>query len=170
MAPVYNGIRVFNAKGFSLIELVVTMVVIGISLSAILSVLTPGLSRSADPIWQARGVELIEAYLDEIKAMRFDENTPIGGGFVDACDLTAEGESRNQFDDVGDYNGLNDSPPQLLIGTLGADYSGFQIQVTVSCVGTNFGFPSDNYAKRINVTLTGPSGEQLQMAMHKGNF
>lgn len=167
MEPAYKqGLQ----QGVTLIELIITLVVVGIALSAVVSVLTPSFSRSSDPIWQARAVELIEAYLDEIQAMRFNETSPIGGGFDNACDTTAEEASRNQFDDVGDYNGVNDSPPELLLGALGADYTGFRAEITVNCVGSSFGFPSDNYIKRISIQITGPTGAVLQMAMHKGNF
>lgn len=167
MEPAYNK---WLQKGVTLIELIITLVVIGIALSAVVSVLTPNFSRSSDPIWQARAVELIEAYSDEIQAMRFNEASPIGGGFDNNCDTTAEETDRNQFDDVGDYNSVNDSPPELLLGTLGAGYNGFRTEITVNCVGVSFGFPSDNYIKRISIQITGPTGAVLQMAMHKGNF
>ena len=77
-----------QSSGFSLIELVISMVVIGIALAALSSQLFRGAGHSADSLWQAKASLLAQAYLDEILAMRYQENSPYrrrGGGPL--CDI-----------------------------------------------------------------------------------
>ena len=52
--------------GFSLIELVLFIVIVGVSLGGIILAVNQSVSRSADPMIAIRAVELGQAYLDEI--------------------------------------------------------------------------------------------------------
>ena len=70
-------------QGFSLIETVIFIVVVGIGLTGILGLLVQNTQSSADPFIRERAVAIAHAYMDEIMGKRFDENTPIGGGCVE---------------------------------------------------------------------------------------
>lgn len=162
-------------KGVTLIELVITIVVIGIALSALVSSLSQGISRSATPLWEGKALELQQAYLDEILAMAFDDATPVGGGEVLAasnpCSLSNEGQLRINYDDVDDYNALNDAPPVLIDSSIDmSEYSQYQVSAAVSCAGTEVGLSTDRLAKRITITVTAPSGEARTVSVYKGNF
>lgn len=164
-----------SQQGVTLIELVITIVVIGIALSALVSALSQGISRSATPLWEGKALELQQAYLDEILAMSFDDGTPVGGGEILAaaspCTLGTEGQTRINFDDVDDYNGLNDTPPVLIDTSIDmSDYSQYQVTATVSCAGTEVGLSSDRMAKRITLTVVAPSGESRSVSVYKGNY
>lgn len=167
---VYNYMR--SHQGVTLIELIITIVILGITLASIMSILSSGFSRSADPLWQSKAVELMQAYMDEIIAMRFDGTTPLGGGAIAGpCTISSDGQARTAFDDVDDYNGLDEQPPMLISGvTLNQYYSDYRVQINVACAGTEVGLPSNDFAKRITITVTGPSSDQLQLAAYKGNF
>lgn len=161
-----------SQKGVTLIEMVITIVILGIALSALISSLSSGISQSATPLWESRSLELTQAYLDEILAMKFDGAQPIGGGVVSGvCAISTDGQSRANFDDVDDYDGLNDSPPQLIETSLDmSTYSDFSVLVSVSCSGTELNLSDDAFAKRIVVTVNVPGGQSRSVAVYKGNF
>jgi len=159
-------------KGVTLIEMVITIVVLGIALSALISSLSSGISQSATPLWESRSLELTQAYLDEILAMKFDGTQPLGGGVVaGACSISSDGQTRVNYDDVDDYDGLNDSPPQLIETSLDmSSYTDFSVLVSVTCSGTELALSDDAYAKRIVVTVNVPGGQTRSVAVYKGNF
>lgn len=159
------------ALGMTLIEMVITIVVLGVAMSALISALASGISRSATPLWEGKALELSQAYLDEILAMRFDEAQPVGGGSVSGCSISSDGQSRSHFNDVDDYHGLTDAPPQLVETAIDmSEYAAYQVTVNVTCAGTEVGFSSDLYAKRITVTVTVPGGSARTLSAYKGNF
>lgn len=162
-------------RGVTLVELIITIVIIGIAMSALVSALTTGISRSAQPMLEGKALELSQAYLDEIQAMRFDDQSPIGGGSVLAasspCTISNESQARTVFDDVDDYHGVNDSPPVLIESSIDMSaYANYQVTISVACAGTELGLSANDLAKRINVTVVLPSGESRDVAIYKGNF
>lgn len=161
--------------GVTLIELVITIVILGIALGALVSALSTGISQSATPMWEGKALEISQAYLDEILAMSFDDATPVGGGEVlgaaNPCTISNEGQSRAQFDDVDDYHGLSDSPPSLIETSIDmSSYNNYRVEVAVACAGTELGYSNNRFAKRIQVTVTVPGGESRTVAVYKGNF
>ncbi len=172
---------VCKQSGLTLIELVITIVVLGIALSALVSALTTGIGRSAQPMWEGKALELSQAYLDEILAKKFDDQSPLGGGqvlsAVSPCTASNEGQARVLFDDVDDYHGVSDAPPVLTDSTVNmARYSNYQVDIAVVCAGTELGTANgslltDNIlAKRITVSISVPSGEVRNVTVYKGNF
>ncbi len=168
-------------RGLTLIELVITIVVLGIALSALVSALTTGIGRSAQPMWEGKALELTQAYLDEILAKSFDDQTPLGGGQVlvaaDPCTASNEGQARLLFDDVDDYHGVTDAPPVLTDTSVDMSrYANYQVDITVVCAGTQLGstnanlFTDNTLAKRITVSVSVPSGEVRNVSVYKGNF
>jgi MSHA pilin protein MshD len=84
--------------GMTLIEVVISIVIIAIAVSAILGVLATNVQRSADAMVVSQGVTIATAYLEEISLKSFGD--PDG----------ADGEAgRANFDDVDDYDGLFDT-------------------------------------------------------------
>lgn len=141
--------------GITLVELIVTIVILGIALVAVSLALSSGLSRSADTLLEIRAVALGQAYLDEILGKRFDERSSNGGvppcrdpaiapGVIRDCTLEAnfgseglEGTDRSRFDDVDDYHGLDEGSGGLTPNLLDADglprsgYDNFRAKVDV---------------------------------------
>ena len=162
-------------KGVTLVELVITIVVMGIALSALVSALSTGIGRGAQPLWEGKALELSQAYLDEIQAMAFDDQTPVGGGAVLAgvspCTLENEGQSRDDYDDVDDYHNVIDKPPVLIDSSINMNaYANYQVDIQVICAGTELGLSNDNLLKRITVKVSVPSGEVRSVVFYKGNF
>ena len=160
-------------KGFSLIELVITIVVLGIALAALSSSVFNAVGKNADPLWQTKATHLSQAYLDEILAMKYQEDSPVGGGSVGGCSSALgpdSGESsRDLYNDVDDYNGLTETARFLdQTSGLASTYSGYQVSVAVTCVDAQ-GNTSNN-SKLIQLTITSPTNEALVFSAYRADL
>lgn len=139
-------------KGVSLIELIVFIIVVGIASSALFATYSYSMMRNTDPLIQVRALELAQARLDEILALKYDENTPTGGipacgsGGVPVCNNTTD-SNRN---DVDDFHNVSDTP-----------YTGYTRTVTVVTA---------NNLKLITVTVAAPKSLSTTLAAYKANF
>lgn len=157
-------------QGLTLVELVISIVVISIALTALLSSFSGSVGRSANPMLQNKASLLAQAYLDEILAMRFQENSPLAGGAVPGCSVNGSeaGESgRELFDDVDDYHGLSQQAA-FLDGTVAENYSGYQVAVSVSCQDQSGA--ATTASKLIVLTISAPAGQVLRFSALRGNF
>ncbi len=164
-----------RARGVTLVELLTTIVIIGIALAAVTSSVTQSVRRSADPLIQHKMILLGQAYADEILGKRFSESTPIGGipavTGAAACTIGSEaGEARALFDDVDDYDGLVESPPQLQSGAALNGYNDFSASVSVSCAGTALGLGNDYDAKVIDISISSADGRSTAFRVYRGNY
>jgi prepilin-type N-terminal cleavage/methylation domain len=124
-----------SQRGVTLIELVISMVIIGIAVVGILKVMEVTTRHSADPMIQHQAVAVAEAYLEEILTKSYSVQPGSG--------------SRDNFDDVADYDGLTDSPP--------TDQNGNAIGLIGYTVTVDVGAPAaldGVMARRIDVTVT----------------
>jgi MSHA pilin protein MshD len=96
-----QGLFVLNnaAKqtGATLIELILSIVIISTALAGILGLVNLTVLHSADPLVQHQAIAIAESYLEEITALPVVD--PNG---------TNTGETRVNFDNIDDYDGLND--------------------------------------------------------------
>jgi len=67
-----------STAGFTLVELVLTIVILGFSLS-ILFPFFSAITHSPDPVLREKAVALAQAMMDEITAKKWDEKSPNGG-------------------------------------------------------------------------------------------
>ncbi|RMF14050.1 MAG: type II secretion system protein, partial [Gammaproteobacteria bacterium] len=51
-----------------------------------------------------------------------------------------------------------------------SSYTGYRVQVSVVCAGTEVGGANNNAAKRIDVTVTAPGEAPLLFSQYRGNF
>ena len=170
-----------SQRGFTLIELIVAMVALAIVLAALATLVYPTMKRNPEALIQIRAVELGQAYLDEILTKRYDEISQQGG--VRPCSaanpglpncsavLGPEEGSRASYDDVDDYNGLNESPPRDALDNARSTYGNYRVQVAVSYAGTDLpGTGGAEDAKRITVTVSSPLGDDFVFAAYRLNF
>lgn len=129
---IFSCENVQGKRGFTLIELVITIVILSFTL-ALLVPFFQAIERSSDPIVRERTVALGQALMDEVLSRRWDENTPVGGGpicsgeggtgrgatvYGTALDCTNPGgliasavgddgaASRMEYNDIDDYNSM----------------------------------------------------------------
>ena len=166
-----------HQRGVTLVELVMTIVIIGVAIAGVVGAFSLITGRSADPLNQTRAAALAQLYMDEILARNYDESSKVGGGRVDATDVDcgspgADGETRAGYDDVDDYNVINNEAPQDGKGNPLPGYENFRVSVTVSCAGGDIAEMSlaTSDAKRIDITITDPSSATYQFSAYRGNF
>jgi len=112
-----------KTTGVTLIEMVIFIVIVGIAVTAVMSVFISVGRSGADPMVRIRGIELGQAVLEEIMLKAYDNSTPAGGGCVQfssasrcsggpsataqsAAAFGNDSESRDTFNDVDDYHDI----------------------------------------------------------------
>jgi MSHA pilin protein MshD len=154
-------------RGFTLIELIAFIVVIGLSLTTIGSVFQHSVIRIQDPLINSHLLSMAQSQLDEVLSRKFDENTPTGGvpvcGSGDPCagiglDLGEDLSAIATLDDVDDFHLYQDIPAV-----------GYTREVSVVSAGIDFGVDNEQ-AKRITVTVTSPQGIAMSLASYRFNF
>jgi len=130
--------------GVNLIELILAIVIIAIACTGVLLVFAQTVRFSADPMIQTQALAIGEAYLDEILARPLCD-PPDTTGCSTETGASEEGSpsaaaNRPLLDDVQDYDGLSNTPPQAQDGTVAdfapvdgtADLAGYQVDVDVT--------------------------------------
>lgn len=143
-------------SGVSLIEMVVFIVVVSIALLALVGVYRQATITNVDPIVRTQALEAAQSKLDEILALKYDEQTPTGG--IPACSSAQAGSvpcgniTEDDYDDVDDYNARTE---------LNTPKPGYTRSVSVR---TNTGI------KVITVSVTTPTGETILLSAERANF
>ena len=129
--------------GVTLVELVISIVIISIALTGIFSVINLTVSHSADPVVEYEAIAIAESYLEEILLHAYsDPNNP-----------SVVKTHRDLYDNVDDYNGLNNLGVSDSQGDLLVNLSSYNVSVTVVTANPDLsGVP----AKVITVTVTEP--------------
>jgi type II secretory pathway pseudopilin PulG len=68
--------------GFSLIEIVIFIVVVGVAVAGITLQFTQNVKNSATPLLRQKAIAIANAYLDEMLHKKWDENSPSSGGCI----------------------------------------------------------------------------------------
>lgn len=151
-------IRQIRQCGITLVELVVSIVVISVGLAGILLVMERNTAASADPIIQHQAVAIAEAYLEEILAKDFvdPDGTNSPGGVP---------ETRATFDNVEDYDGLTDNGARDQddnpIAGLGQYVVGMQVE-NASLNGA--------VALLVTVTVAPPGGADVSLSGYRTDY
>ena len=173
-----------RAKGFTLVEIIVGIVVLAISFSLFTAILFPLAEDGAEQVHQIKAAELGQSLLNEITTKAYDENSDMDNGIMRCGDngynpcstsLGSDSENRNQYDDVDDYHGLH-----VLANSLGQtaaiqeNYLGYRVSVAViwdsNYDGVSTGIDNNYTAKLITVTVTTPQNFDFVFSSYRVNF
>jgi MSHA pilin protein MshD len=144
-----------RARGLSLVELIVAISIVAIGVTAVLGAHAAIATRSADAMVRQQAVAIAESYLEEILLKPFAD--PDG----------VEGETaRSGWDDVDDYNGLDDNGIRDQNGTPIAALSAYRATVTVQSTSALTGIAS-TAARRVDVTVTGPQNVRVTLTGYR---
>ncbi|GLX77862.1 MSHA biogenesis protein MshD [Thalassotalea insulae] len=181
-----------NAKGFTLVETIVGIVVLAISFSILTTLIYPLVGQSADQLHQIRAAELGQSILNEIQNKAFDEHSDMAGG-VNRCGEDYDGNpgfseeekctlntalgheegKRDDFDDVDDYHNTDLT---YFSEDMQKKYSGYSVTISVCNDGNYDGECSEpssvdiSTAKLIKVTITTPTGFDIVFSTYRANF
>ena len=163
VAPRAQRASAHAQRGMTLIELVMTIVILGIAAAALFSAMAAITGRSADPMLRQQSLAIAEAYLEEITLQAFPAST--------TCAASNNGAGRSSFDDVCDYNGLTYAGAQpfaprsaLSIAPL-AGLEAYQVKVDVRSQALN-----GVAAMRVTVTVTDIIGQALTLDGYRANY
>lgn len=138
--------------GVTLVELILSMVIISIALAGIFSVINLTVSHSADPLVQHQAVAIAESYLEEILPRNY---------------AGAASGSRADFDDVDDYNNLTDNGVHDQNGATVAGLAQYTVTVSVAAPAT---LADGVNAKKITVSVSGPGVAGLSLIGYKADY
>jgi MSHA pilin protein MshD len=135
--------RVRPALGVSLVELIISIAIIGTGVAGILAVMDLTTRRSADPMAVQQAQLIAEGYLEEILLKKFyDPDTET------VC--PAPEGSRANYDNVCDYHNLNDNTgARNQFGTVVTDLELYNVTVTVTSAGVTLGSINNTGATRV---------------------
>lgn len=152
--------------GLTLIELVISIAVIAIAVTGTLLAISRTVRASADPMVQRQASAIAEAYLEEILAKPYyDETLGAAGG---AC--PADGGTRATWNNVCDYHGLDDAGARDQFGVAVAGLSAYRVRVTVDSATAALGALSGpSNVLRVDVRVTHPLPVDLLLSGYRGS-
>lgn len=160
-----------RARGLSLIEVVVFIVVLSIGIAGIAMLYNQLTVASVDPLVRKQALAVAASLMEEIQLKGFTTCDPDDANFythpAPAC-TTLEaigpeaGEGRYaepRFDNVNDYHGFAMAGASIrdVTGTTIAELDAYAVTVSVAEAGVELGVANAE-ALRITVTVTGPAG------------
>lgn len=140
-------------QGATLIELVVAIVIIGMSGATIVGLLASISRYSAETMIQSQSASIANAYLSEILSRSFAD--PDG----------APETGRGNFDDVNDYDGLVDAGAADRYGNAVAGLGDYTVAVVVTQPG--LGAIPTAQTRMVRVTVTHPLSTPVMLSGFK---
>jgi MSHA pilin protein MshD len=131
-----------SQSGFTLVELIVSIVVIAVAVTGVLLAVQFTTMHSADPMIRQQAVAIADAYMEEIMLQRYKD--PDGDN----------DEPRSKFDDVYDYNDVNNEEPRDQTNSTMPGLENYRVDVQVENATSDSSTPG----------RLGPSGEKLDQS------
>ncbi|MFA9421039.1 MAG: prepilin-type N-terminal cleavage/methylation domain-containing protein [Gammaproteobacteria bacterium] len=142
-------------RGFTLLEIITTVVVIAVAATALMSVFSSTVATSADPVLEHQAIAVAEAYMEEISLKDFDQSGPLA-------------PPRAEYNDVRDYNNLPDAVVRdqngVAIGSL-SDYS-----ITVTVVPDSLNAIPMVDSLRIDITVSHASIDPVLLSGYRTDY
>ena len=185
-----------RCHGFSLVELIIAVVIMGVGLAGLMSVMPLAIRSSADPLVIKQALAIAEALLEEAELMPFtfcdpnDAQAAIAqsatiGATGCAALIEASGpepaETRynasTPFDNVNDYNGYDsaaDGGIRDITNTLIAELAPYRATVAITPVALGGIAATDANGQAnvllITVTVTGPASTTVVLNGYRAKY
>jgi len=179
-------------RGFTLVESIIVMVIIGFAIVSLTTVLFPQIARSGDPNYQVRAAALGHSLMSQILGRGFDEESDFDGDYIrcSASDTGSTGctgsdsssvalgsdtgESAPNFDDVDDYIGCWEPDGtngcgnlNLLLKDSATTYKNFNVTISVAYDNADF---EDWSMKLITLTISASNQPPITFKAFRGNY
>ena len=129
-------------NGVTLVELIVSIVIVATAVGAVLGVLSRTVGSSADPFITLQAGAIAEAYLEEIRLRSFVDPDGVDGEL-----------DRADFDDLDDYQGLVDNGARDQFGNAIPALANYTVSVSVVPSAALPGVSATD-ARRVDVRVT----------------
>lgn len=143
-----------HENGATLVELILTIVIISIALTGIMNVINVTVRHSADPLVQRQAIAIAESYLEEITLL------PI----IDP-DGSNSGETRANFDNINDYAGLSDTGARDQNNAAISGLENYKVDVSIADA-----IVSAVAMKAITVTVTRSGTDTISLTGYRANY
>ena len=144
--------------GVTLVELLISIVIVAVAASAVLGMLAMTSQSSADPMIRRQAVSIAEAYLEEILLKPFLDPDGVDGE-----------AARINFDDVDDYNGLTDAGARDQFGNPLGPLAAYTVSVTVSTSAALAPIPSAD-TLRVDVNVVWETAVNFTLSGYRTRF
>ncbi len=130
-----------HSRGFTIIEMIVAIVVIGVGVAGLMSAFSASSRGSADPTVRIQLQAIADQFMEEVLLKPYPVGSP----------PTVVGCERSAFDELSDYNGYTTTNKVCNVdGTAIAALSGYSVKITVA-TGT---LATVAAAKKITITVS----------------
>lgn len=178
-----------RARGFTLIESIVVIVVMAVAMITLTSFLYPQIARSADPHYQTRAAALGQSVVTKMLASKFDQQSDdLGGverctnliaGNAKACTLADDlgpesGETPSNYNDIDDFigcwtpNGVSGCKDLYTLVSSGevSNYQNFNVDIEVAYAIVK----STQMVKQLSVTVSAGQQTPITFVGYRGNY
>ncbi|MCA1799556.1 MAG: prepilin-type N-terminal cleavage/methylation domain-containing protein [Xanthomonadaceae bacterium] len=145
-------------RGVTFVELVMTIVVLGIAATGVLMVFTNTVARSADPMIHHQAIAIAEAYLEEVLLRPFDDPDAMPAG------------SRANYDHIFDYHGLTGPPADQFGVPLGLPAYTVSVAVTAAPPEGLGGIAPAGSVARVDVTVAHTGGITVLLSGYRTRY
>ncbi|MDR2187909.1 MAG: prepilin-type N-terminal cleavage/methylation domain-containing protein [Azonexus sp.] len=123
------------ARGFSLIELIVAIIIISIGVAALMMAFSTGVRGSADPVIGKQMLATAEEMMEEILLKPFHVlgTPPANGALVCGPAAARDSSGGGVFDDVRDYNGYQTTGICDIQGNAIPGLASYNLSVATAC-------------------------------------
>lgn len=150
--------HVRRAAGFTLVELIATLLIITIVVAAVAAAVANAVRGSADPVIQTQALYIAEGYLEESLLKAYDNPD----GVVGPC-----AASRALWDSVVDYGCLGTpTAPTDQTGNAPAELAGYRVSMTVGAP-TSVGGAT---VRRVEVRVSHADGVDFTLAGYRAQY
>ncbi len=155
-----NKINNKQSAGVTLIELIISMVIISIAVTGIMMLFAATMRSSADPMIRAQALAIAQSYMDEILMQAYSADGATAG--------------RANYNEVEDYNAIvSGSPIEDQFGNPINALSAYSIEVNVTLCNSgicNNPFNSVN-AKKITLSVSHPAlGSPVPLVAYRTDY
>lgn len=161
-----------RSRGFTLVEMIIAMVIIGVGLAGVLTAFDTTVRSSADPMIHKQMLAVAEEMMEEILLKPYvdpeGDAAPVNA--VAACG--AAGAVRNAFDDLADYHGYQTTGICDIDGAAVVGLADYNVAVTVvenAAVATDLTGLPVGAVRTVTVTVT-RGGETIVLTGWRTNY
>ena len=151
-----------KARGFTLIEIIMFIVIVGLGITGLLSVMNQVTTHSADPMVRKQAIALADSVLEEILLKSYcNPSTVNSTTSPPTCGALSSNTLRTNFDNVDDYNGQTQAVFLDWPASLSGYTMGISVGATTAVSGQNM--------KRVTVTITA-GNQSVSVVGYRANF